>query len=240
MTFNGNESFTNAIMSIQVNGNGTAGVHFDQVEVQQTAALGGTLALAINYAGTNGDQITILSAAAITGTFQTVTGLTSNWKLKYTASAVVLEYDNVHYWTGNVSSAWNTTGNWSEGQTPGTGQNVVLPATGPVRELTVTIGATIGSIEIAAGRTVTLSPTGSITATSGFINNGTIKGSGRIAFANFTNTGILAPGMSPGTLSITGSFNNQGIIQAEIGGNTAGTQYDQLAVSGAVTLEVIS
>jgi hypothetical protein len=236
MIFNGSESFTNSIMNIQVNGNGTAGVQFDQVEVQETATLGGTLALTMNYAGAAGDQITILTAAAVTGTFQTVTGLTANWKLKYTANAVVLEYDNVHYWTGNVSSAWNTTGNWSKGQTPGTGQSVVLPATGPVRELTVTIGATISSIEIAAGRTVTLASTGSITATSAFTNNGIIKGTGRIVFANFTNTGILAPGMSPGTLSITGSFNNQGTIQAEIGGTTAGTEYDQLAVSGAVTL----
>ncbi len=70
MIFNGSESFINTIMNIQVNGNGTAGVQFDQVEVQQTATLGGTLALNMNYAGTAGDQITILTATAITGAFK--------------------------------------------------------------------------------------------------------------------------------------------------------------------------
>lgn len=237
LTFSASESFTSSIINIKVNGAATAGTNYDQVAVNGTATIGGgTLNVNINYTPAAGDRITILTATTVQGTFNTITGLPAGWKPVYAATSVVLEYDATNYWTGNVSQAWNTTGNWSIGTVPGAGSTVVLPATGPVRELTVTVGASVANFEIAAGRTVTINSGSSITATNNFINNGTIKGGGRIVNAGFTNNGIIAPGLSPGTLSITGNFNNQGTIQTEIGGTTPGTLYDRLEVSGTVTL----
>ncbi|WP_205514571.1 T9SS type A sorting domain-containing protein [Longitalea arenae] len=236
MTFDADETFNNNTLSIDVNGKGVAGTDFDQLVVNGTATLGGTLAVTMNYTPAIGDQVTILSANAVSGTFATVTGLPSYWKVIYTGNAVILEYEGVYTWTGNVSPAWNTAGNWANGTVPGAGKNVLFPATGVVRELTVNNSISTGSIEIATGRTVTIGATGTFSATGTLINNGTIKGAGAIVNANFTNTGILAPGNSLGILSVTGNLINQGVLQAEIGGTTAGTQYDQLAVSGAVTV----
>ncbi|MFS6826944.1 beta strand repeat-containing protein [Cyanobium sp. ATX-6F1] len=55
-----------------------------------------------------------------------------------------------------------------------------------------------------------------------------------------TNNGTIKPGGTgaAGTLNITGNFvsSASGIIEAELGGTTAGSQYDRLAVSGNVTL----
>ncbi len=44
----------------------------------------------------------------------------------------------------------------------------------------------------------------------------------------------MSPGASPGTLTITGDYTqtSAGTLAIEIGGVTAGTQFDQLAVSG--------
>jgi hypothetical protein len=66
---------------------------------------------------------------------------------------------------------------------------------------------------------------------------GTVKGSGSIS-GTVQNGGTVAPGSSPGILQISGSYTQTagGKLQIELGGTTQGTGYDQLAVSGAVTL----
>jgi len=53
--------------------------------------------------------------------------------------------------------------------------------------------------------------------------------------ATFTNDGELIPGASPGTLTIAGNalISASGIITIELGGPTAGTEYDQLVITGA-------
>ncbi len=52
------------------------------------------------------------------------------------------------------------------------------------------------------------------------------------------NRGIVAPGNSPGTLSVFGDYVqlDTGILEIELGGLTAGTLYDQLVVSGNAAL----
>jgi len=49
------------------------------------------------------------------------------------------------------------------------------------------------------------------------------------------NQGTLAPGSSPGALSITGHVTNSAtaVLEAEIGGTTSGTQFDRLSVSAS-------
>jgi hypothetical protein len=69
------------------------------------------------------------------------------------------------------------------------------------------------------------------------IQGGVLQGSGTIS-NNVSNSGTVAPGDSPGTLQISGNYTqtSAGTLQIEIGGTTAGTQYDQLHVSGAASL----
>jgi hypothetical protein len=77
------------------------------------------------------------------------------------------------------------------------------------------------------------------------IRGGRLSGHGSIATGsgaipgqveNFS--GVVAPGSGVGQLSVEGRYSNgpDGVLQIEIGGLTAGVQYDQLLVDGPVTL----
>ena len=67
--------------------------------------------------------------------------------------------------------------------------------------------------------------------------DGRLDGNG-IILGNVTNNGAeVAPGNSPGTLSVTGNFTqNSGALVIEVEGNTPGT-FDQLAVTGSAVLK---
>jgi fibronectin-binding autotransporter adhesin len=64
-------------------------------------------------------------------------------------------------------------------------------------------------------------------------NLGLLKGSGVFGNIQLDNGGIIAPGHSPGCMN-TGNVTLSGTYQAEIGGTTACTGYDQLNVTGTV------
>lgn len=63
----------------------------------------------------------------------------------------------------------------------------------------------------------------------------TIGGSGTVGALTISSGGFVNPGNSPGTLN-TGNYNQAGTLVAEITGLTAGTQHDQINVTGTVTL----
>lgn len=139
-------------------------------------------------------------------------------------------------WDGSTNSNWSTTTNWKKDLVPGTTESALLPSTGVTNEAALDVNATVVRLEIETGRTLTINASRILTVTDLVFNNGTIKGPGTLVNANFTNVGTIAPGSSPGILSVTGNFTNQGTLQIELGGTTAGTGYDRLAVSGNVTL----
>ncbi len=116
-------------------------------------------------------------------------------------------------------------------------------------------GGTLGLQKVGSG-TQTLSNynsysyTGATTVTGGtLVVNGDIsssinttvsnlailKGSGRVGALTVTVGGTLAPGNSPGILN-TGNLTIDGTFAAEINGTEVGTTYDQLNVTGSVTL----
>jgi hypothetical protein len=88
-----------------------------------------------------------------------------------------------------------------------------------------------GNLSVAAGQTLDLG------AASLTLTGGTLSGKGTIQ-ANVTNTAAsVAPGASPGTLTISGTYTQQkkGKLTIEINGANAG-QFDVLAISGAASL----
>jgi hypothetical protein len=189
LNFNAGEDFSNSTMSIEVNGKTTAGVDYDRINVSGTATLGGTLALTINFnSAVNGDQVTILNATVISGTFAAVTGLPANWQVTYSASSVVLSYDNRNYWTGAVSTDWNTPGNWSTGILPIGSTNVIIPdvANDPVLSAKAT-GA--NSVHILPGASFTINPGGTLSI-HGFYNFGGIQ-AGLYNQGTVTEKGVL-------------------------------------------------
>ena len=72
---------------------------------------------------------------------------------------------------------------------------------------------------------------GGVTVESG----GILEGTGTVGDVFVNQGGIIAPGHSPGCLS-TGNMDINGTYQAELGGTTACSGYDQLKVTGTVTL----
>jgi hypothetical protein len=76
-------------------------------------------------------------------------------------------------------------------------------------------------------------------------NNGTFAiGSAGVFFgngsilANVVNAGQFNPGLSPGSVTITGNYTqNGGVHIAEIGGPSPGVDYDVMTVSGTVTID---
>jgi hypothetical protein len=70
-------------------------------------------------------------------------------------------------------------------------------------------------------------------------SGGTLAGSGTILGDVLADGGTVSPGASPGALHITGNYHQLagGVLTMEIGGKMAGTEYDQLLVSGNIVLE---
>jgi T5SS/PEP-CTERM-associated repeat protein/autotransporter-associated beta strand protein len=72
------------------------------------------------------------------------------------------------------------------------------------------------------------------------VNSGAILGgSGTVGGITINSGGILAPGDSPGILTVNGNYTQQsgGVLNVELGGATAGTGFDQVAVSGSATVD---
>ncbi|HYI45079.1 MAG TPA: hypothetical protein VE174_06390, partial [Actinomycetota bacterium] len=77
-----------------------------------------------------------------------------------------------------------------------------------------------------------------ITATTAVdIQGGTLSGVGTVGPA-LANDGTVAPGGSAGIINVSGAYSQTagGTLAVEVGGLTAGTQFDKLAISGAATL----
>lgn len=84
----------------------------------------------------------------------------------------------------------------------------------------------------------TLIVNGSLATSNSVFVDGVLGGSGTVSAVTISSIGTLSPGNSPGLLS-TGSlaFSDSGsTYRVELDGPTAGTQYDQTAVTGTVTL----
>jgi YD repeat-containing protein len=158
------------------------------------------------------------------------------------AANLLLDGPSAHLFsdTGATSALANLAGNAATGRLAiCNGYNLAAPSAfsnqgsmtiGPGSTLTAagsfaTDGATVVDGSLVAGSTVTTSATGTLGGV------GTVTG-------NVVNDGTVSPGDSPGLLTIQGSYTQgpAGILNLEIGGPTAGSQYDELHITGQATL----
>ncbi len=113
------------------------------------------------------------------------------------------------------------------------------------RSITFSTGAANGHVN--NGTLTTTSNTATLTLTGlSFTNSstGTIAGVGTVDMSGLTlggvtNSGVVAPGVSgAGMLAFDGAYVQQpsADLQIDIGGTSAGTQYDRLAISGSAAL----
>lgn len=97
-----------------------------------------------------------------------------------------------------------------------------------------------GGTEINGGTLLINSASGSGTGTVDVNNGGTLGGSGTLAgTVNVNSGGILAPGNSPGIITVGGDLNLSAgsITRMEINGTTPGTEHDQIVVGGTANLD---
>ena len=156
--------------------------------------------------------------------------MTLNNGARVVASGTTLSYGIALTGTGGVITTTAATA--ISGQITGTGQ---LWKNGS-GTLTLNTGVThnyTGNTNVSEGKLVL---NGNVTSSVLVYKNASFGGSGRIT-GNLTNLGTLAPGNSPGTLTISGNYTEGGTLDIEVEGLTAGTQHDQVAVSGTATFQ---
>ncbi len=91
-----------------------------------------------------------------------------------------------------------------------------------------------------AGQTTINGGTLSVTNNAPYqVQGGELRGIGTVAALVQNTGGNVAPGLSVGTLNIVGNYTHgaSGTLRIELGGLVAGTEHDQLTVSGTATLQ---
>ena len=206
---------------------------------------------------------TYTSVTADAGTTVTLTMTVSNGVCtNATATYTVTVGACTNTWTGALSTAWNTTGNWSLAAVPIIQNDVVIPNVTNKPVIAAGVTATTATITIAPGSSVTLTGTGSMNVYGSLTNNGTFtpssasgsvvsfKGSsaqtisGVAILYNATVNNIagvtIARGIEltmKGALMLTaGALNTNGNLTIDIdnGGNIGYTTGDVGTVSGNV------
>ena len=162
-------------------------------------------------------------------------------------------------WSNAAGGDFNAIANWNVMESPGPGDVLSIALAGTYtatassdttfRSLalgagsgtqTLALGANAltatDTVNVAANGRVTMS-TGSLSTTNGTTIAGGLTGAGTVG-GPVTNNGFVAPGQSPGVLTLGSTYAQgaAGALNIEIGGTTVGTQFDQLAVTGAATL----
>jgi uncharacterized repeat protein (TIGR01451 family) len=114
---------------------------------------------------------------------------------------------------------------------------------GPAFTNSGTVGLVAGTINFNGGFTQSAGTTsltgGNLSSALPIVfNGGLLKGNG-VLTGNVTNAATVAPGLSPGALTIIGNYTQtgSGTLQIELAGTTPTSQYDQLLVSGTATLD---
>jgi fibronectin-binding autotransporter adhesin len=78
---------------------------------------------------------------------------------------------------------------------------------------------------------------GSISTSAVTVQSGaTLGGMGTVGALTVQSGGTISPGNSPGILTVNGNYNQAGTLSAELNGTSVGDQYDQVHVTGTVTL----
>ncbi|MEI6766288.1 MAG: T9SS type A sorting domain-containing protein [Bacteroidota bacterium] len=132
------------------------------------------------------------------------------------------------FWTGTVSTSWNTAGNWSNNAVPGTTSDIIIPG-GTQYQPTISTSANCNDITIMSGGVVTISPLGTLTAkgttslgaaqclvlksdvtgTASFIDNGTITGAGTAKAERYLKANDWHYVSKPVTAALASVFNGQ-------------------------------
>jgi autotransporter-associated beta strand protein len=186
-----------------------------------------------NFSGTGNGDIGFQNAAAIGGTGSTINlaaGAAGSVFFSSTGNTsdvgISLDTDSVLTWNGSTSNTNTLSGVISGAGSINkiSGETVILTAANTYT----------GSTTVTTG---TLVINGSVSTSLVAVKTGaTLKGLGTIGGATTIEAGgTLSPGLSPGLLTVDNALTLNGATLMEIGGQTLGSGYDSIAVSGLLT-----
>jgi T5SS/PEP-CTERM-associated repeat protein len=207
-----------------VDGTGSTLASLGDVNIGQQSS--GTLDV-LNGASVNCDNSTIGFDSGITGV-ATVSGANSTW----TAGSLFVGRNGHGILTVNHAGQISTFDGYL-GFANGSLGEVTID--GPGSKWTITHDFYVAGSGLAM---LTITNDATVHATNVLVNPlGQVRGDGNIV-ASIQNGGLVSPGTSPGALHIQGVYTQTaaGKLQIDLAGTTPGTQYDQLLVSGAVSL----
>jgi fibronectin-binding autotransporter adhesin len=203
-----------------------------------------------NFSGNTltGGSYNVYGTLANPGTLQINPLGTTGGEIVNNAATILLNGPNSNFYDASsldaLSNFSNNTGTGSF--TIQAGRNFTSPSS----------FANAGAVNVGAGSTFTTGGSGNYNQSAGStkvdgaltaggghvnINGGTLLGNGGTITGNVSMSGTLSPGDTPaaaGALSIAGSYAQlaAGIFQLDLGGLTAGSQFDLLNVSGTTNL----
>ena len=136
----------------------------------------------------NGSSITVTSGSAAGGNITVKAGNTCGF------SGASTLYVGLHnYWTGAVSTDWNTAANWSDNQVPSNACNdVYIPNTSNKPVLSNSPVATITNLHILSNAKLTINGTGLLQIAGAISNAGTFDASGGAIEFNGTSPQTIA------------------------------------------------
>jgi autotransporter-associated beta strand protein len=121
----------------------------------------------------------------------------------------------------------------SQGLVHSTNTRIVVPSSysGQAQRLVAQSVEVRGTLGIQAGGAITSSADVTVAG-------GRLTGGGTVSAVSVINSGVIAPGFSPGKLTMNSAFTQTaaGRLSLEVEGTSRGTTYDWVAVSGATTL----
>ena len=193
--------------------------------------LGGLVRI-FNSRTLNTNALTTWTSASGLGV-QTGTGSiinnTGTWDIQTDGNALVNSFGG--------ASTFNNSGTFQKSASTGsTSVSIPFFNTGTVDIQSGTINFSSSNYSQTAG-TTRVGGAGILTSTTTVaISGGILAGTGTVSGPVIVSgSGAVAPGSSPGTLTIAGNYTQQApgaAFNVELGGTTAGTQYDQLNVTG--------
>ncbi|MEA2238059.1 MAG: fibronectin-binding autotransporter adhesin [Thermoanaerobaculia bacterium] len=177
--------------------------------------------------------------------------LLNNGTINYTAALSAMLIDNVPVTNNGTFDIQSSQGIMVTGGTPpfinngtlkkSSGAGLVQFAAPLANAGLVQVGA--GTLNFSgtyaqSGGTTDVLPGATLQTATLSLNGGSLTGNGTIA-GNVNSDAVVAPGASPGTLTINGDYvqASNAALDIQIAGTAPGTQYDRLLVSGNVTLD---
>ena len=209
-----------------------------------TLSGGGTIALGYGYIYANANNVTLTNTDNILRGYGEIGFAANNFSVVNASDGIIqadvsgqtLQLNGTITFTNNGLMRAQNGGALTFNGFAGT---TVTNNGGTVQALT---GSTIFGLQLALTQTA-----GTIDLNGGSmnfplgvdLNGGQLIGSGTFTGPIRNNGGVVAPGHSAGSLAITGNYTQgaTGALDIEIGGTTAGTEFDQLQVSGTVALD---